>query len=59
MVHENAELLYGEKTVNLKLPKSTALLEMKPLNGLPGPQGAVVAALADPIEIIRSAHEPR
>ena len=50
MVHKNAELLYGEKTVNLKLPQPTALLEMKPLNGLPDPQGAVVAALADPIE---------
>ena len=50
MAYKNAELLYGEKAVNLRLPQSTALLDMKPLKGLPDPQGAVVAALADPIE---------
>ena len=45
-----ANLLFGEKTVDLRVPQSATLLEMKPLKGLNDPEGAVYEALADPIE---------
>ena len=50
MSDKNAKLLYGEKTVDLRVPQSAALLEMKPLRGLEDPEGAVYSALANPIE---------
>lgn len=46
----NARLLCGERTVDLQLPESVAILEMKPLDGLPDPESAVYSALAGPIE---------
>ncbi len=45
-----AELLCGEKTVEIDLPSSTTVLEMKALDGLSDPEGAVNNALADPIK---------
>jgi lactate racemase len=45
-----AELLCGEKTVDLELPDSVERLEMEPLKPLPDPTGAVRRALAKPIE---------
>lgn len=45
-----AELLCGEKTVDLELPDSVERLEMEPLKLLPDPTGAVRRALAKPIE---------
>ncbi|MFH1083726.1 MAG: lactate racemase domain-containing protein, partial [Pseudomonadota bacterium] len=45
----NARLLCGERTVDLQLPESVAILEMKPLDGLPDPESAVYSALAGPI----------
>lgn len=50
MSNKNAKLLYGEETVDLRVPQSATLLEMKPLMGLDDPEGAVYSALADPIE---------
>ncbi len=50
MSDKNAKLLFGEKTVDLRVPQSATLLEMKPLRGLDNPEGAVYSALADPIE---------
>jgi len=50
MSDRNAKLLYGEKTVDLRVPQTATLLEMKPLRGLDDPEGAVYSALADPIE---------
>jgi len=50
MDYLDAKLLYGEKTVDLRVPRSATLLEMKPLRGLEDPEGAVYSALADPIE---------
>ena len=49
MSHKSAQLLYGEKTVDLNIPLSTNILEMKPLEGLQDPEAAVYAALADPV----------
>ena len=46
----NARLLYGEGQIDLTFPEPLALLEMKPLNGLADPSGAVYKALEDPIE---------
>jgi len=43
-------LLCGEKTVDLEFPDSVKLLEMKPLEPLPDPTGAVRRALTKPIE---------
>jgi len=50
MGYLDAKLLFGEKTVDLRVPQSTTLLEMKPLSGLDNPEGAVYSALANPIE---------
>ena len=50
MSDKNAKLLFGEETVDLRVPQSATLLEMKPLRGLEDPEGAVYSALADPIE---------
>jgi nickel-dependent lactate racemase len=50
MADQVAKLLYGEKTVELKLPLSIPSLEMIPLNALPNQEQAVSAALLNPIE---------
>ena len=50
MTDQIAKLLYGEKTVELKLPLPIPSLEMKPLSGLPDPEQAVSAALLNPIK---------
>ncbi|MBU1904673.1 MAG: nickel-dependent lactate racemase, partial [Proteobacteria bacterium] len=42
-------LLCGERTVDLQLPESVAILEMKPLDRLPDSESAVYSALAEPI----------
>jgi nickel-dependent lactate racemase len=43
-------LLCGRKTVDLELPERVEVLEMKALEALPDPIGALEAALAHPIE---------
>ncbi|MBW2049847.1 MAG: nickel-dependent lactate racemase [Deltaproteobacteria bacterium] len=50
MADRIAKLLYGEKTVDLELPRTATLLEMKPLKGLEDPEGAVCRALEEPVE---------
>jgi len=50
MTAREVKLLFGEKTVDLKLPESTVLLEMKEMEALPNPSGAILEALSHPIE---------
>ena len=50
MLEQEIRLLCGEGTLNLRLPESVPILEMKALNALSDPQGAVYKALLDPIE---------
>ena len=50
MADKTARLLYGENPLTVRLPNSVSMLQMRPLNALPDPEGAVYAALADPIE---------
>ena len=50
MVSQIVKLLCGEDTVDLKLPESVRVLEMKPAEPLSDPEGAVLQALTDPIE---------
>jgi len=50
MAEKTARLLYGENPLTLRFPESVPILEMKPIQGLSDPEGAVYAALADPIE---------
>ena len=50
MADQVAKLLYGEKSVELKLPLSIPSLEMIPLKGLPNPERAVSEALLNPIQ---------
>ena len=45
-----ADLLYGERTVNLELPDRVALLEMMPAEALSGQTSAIQEALVNPIE---------
>lgn len=44
------DLLCGEKTVDLALPESVAVLEMKKMEPLPNPTSVINEALANPIE---------
>jgi len=50
MSEKTARLLYGENPLTLRFPESVSILEMKALQGLRDPEGAVYEALADPIE---------
>ena len=45
-----ADLLYGEKTVNLEIPDRVALLEMKPAEALSDQKSAIQEALVNPIK---------
>lgn len=45
-----AGLLYGQRTVDLELPDSTILLEMKKLEALADPNEAILHALGHPIQ---------
>ncbi|MBK5102355.1 MAG: DUF2088 domain-containing protein, partial [Desulfobacteraceae bacterium] len=49
MAEREVKLLCGEGTVDVSLPESVPTLEMKRLNALPDPEGAVYEALSDPI----------
>ena len=49
MAEQEIKLLCGEGTLDLSLPESVPALEMKKLNALLDPEGAVYEALADPI----------
>lgn len=44
------DLLCGEETVGLELPERVTLLEMKPVEALSDPTGAVYEALSNPIK---------
>ena len=48
MAEREVKLLCGEGSVDVSLPESVLALEMKRLNALPDPEGAVYEALADP-----------
>jgi len=50
MADQIVKLLYGEKTVELKMPLSIPSLEVKPFSGLPNPEQAISAALLNPIK---------
>ena len=50
MATQMVKLLCGEKTVDLRLPKSFRILEMNATEPLSDPDGAVRQALADPIK---------
>ncbi len=50
MAPSEVKLLCGEKTVDLELSESAALLEMKKMEALPDPSGAILNALSNPIE---------
>jgi nickel-dependent lactate racemase len=50
MPEKDAKLLFGEGTIDLSLPETVSILDMKRVEPLPDPEGAVYTALADPIE---------
>jgi nickel-dependent lactate racemase len=50
MPERHAKLLCGEGTVDLGVPETVTVLDMKTVEPLPDPEGAVYKALADPIE---------
>jgi nickel-dependent lactate racemase len=50
MPEKDAKLIFGEGTIDLSVPETVSILEMKKVEPLPDPEGAVYTALADPIE---------
>ncbi len=50
MSKQDVKLLFGEGTVDLRLPESVHLLEMRTLEALPNPEETIHKALSDPIE---------
>jgi nickel-dependent lactate racemase len=50
MPEKDAKLIFGEGTIDLSVPETVSILEMKRVEPLPDPEGAVYTALADPIE---------
>ena len=50
MPEKDARLLFGKETIDLSLPETVSILDMKRVEPLPDPEGAVYRALADPIE---------
>ena len=49
MAHRQAEMLCGKSTVRIKVPESAVILDIKPLPSLPDQEGAVHAALKEPL----------
>ena len=50
MPEKDAKLIFGEESIDLSVPETVSILEMKRVEPLPDPEGAVYTALADPIE---------
>jgi nickel-dependent lactate racemase len=50
MREKDAKLTCGEGTVDLRVPQTVSILDMKRVEPLPDPEGSVYKALADPIE---------
>ena len=50
MPEKDARLIFGKGTIDLRVPEAVSVLEMKRVEPLPDPEGAVYTALADPIE---------
>ena len=50
MPEKDATLTFGEGTMDLRVPETVSILDMKVVEPLPDPEGAVYEALAEPIE---------
>ncbi len=50
MAEREAKLLCGEGTLDLRVPEAVSILEMKSVDSLSDPEGAVYSALRHPIE---------
>jgi nickel-dependent lactate racemase len=50
MPEKDVQLLFGEETIDLRVPETVSILDMKRVEPLPDPEGAVYTALADPIQ---------
>jgi nickel-dependent lactate racemase len=50
MSEQEVKLLCGEGTIDLMLPDSVRIIEIKPLHALPYPEDAVLEALSNPIQ---------
>ena len=50
MPKKDAKLIFGEETIDFRVPETVNILEMKKVEPLPDPEGAVYKALANPIE---------
>jgi nickel-dependent lactate racemase len=49
MPEREAKLVFGKGTLDLSVPETVSFLDMKRVEPLPDPEGAVYSALADPI----------
>ncbi len=50
MPEKEAKLIFGKGTIDLRVPETVSILDMKRVEPLPDPEGIVYSALADPIE---------
>ena len=50
MPEKEATLTFGEGALDLRVPETVSILDMKIVEPLPDPEGAVYAALSEPIE---------
>jgi nickel-dependent lactate racemase len=50
MPEKDAKLIFGEAAIELRVPETVSILDMKRVEPLPDPEGAVYSALADPIK---------
>ncbi|KPK31023.1 MAG: hypothetical protein AMK69_01630 [Nitrospira bacterium SG8_3] len=50
MPEKEAKLIFGKGTIDLSVPETVSILDMKRVEPLPDPEGAVYTALANPIE---------
>jgi nickel-dependent lactate racemase len=50
MPEKDTKLTFGEGIIDLRIPETVSILDMKRVEPLPDPKGAVYAALAEPIE---------
>jgi nickel-dependent lactate racemase len=50
MLEKDTKLIFGEETIDFRVPETVSILNMKEVEPLPDPKGAVIKALADPIE---------
>jgi nickel-dependent lactate racemase len=50
MPEKDTKLIFGEETIDFRVPEMVSILDMKKVEPLPDPEGAVYKALAEPIE---------